>query len=700
LKLRADRASRAVIDVHGIGSMKVETADFSTARSKPAVVRDLPNGGSPALCPGKGSRVRRWAVSLMLLAMGTVMQGLLPVCEAQSPWKLVWSDEFNGTRGAAPDAANWTFQTGPGAKFGNDEAEVYCAYGSKEPPCKENQPNAYLDGNGHLILVAVKTDTTVTVGSKKAVSPVYTSARLNSVKDFRYGRLEASLRLPIAGPGVWPAFWALGRETSTVHWPAAGEIDVVEQWNPLAGQPDKIDPLAVHGSIHGPNAPGSTQGYIDQIGNYIFPGPPSNGLHQFAVEWEPGEVDFYIDGYLYSKQSVGSLTGNEIYELDRGPFAVLLNLAMGGGFFGYPNAATGPTPTLVADYVRLYQRDPGVLPSGWGNYDVGGPSEAGSSKFVNGVWTVSGGGYGIAGRFDQFQFLYRSMGGDGEVSAHVLDQTSKVQEAKAGVMLREDRGAASAFAMMFVAQDGSTHFRCRLNKGEVPSEVLYKGQVNWIKVGRAGDTFTGYASADGKSWNAVGSVKIGMTPDLDAGLIATARLNEPLNTVRFDYVNVTSTDGAYDGQAASIPGVIQAERFDTGGSGYSYSTEFGDGGPKIEQMPDKPGVDDSAGGYYLSELKANRYINYSADVTKDGSYVFAVRVASAGPGGSFHFNVDQKSQFAPVPIPDTGGALAWKEVRTQAVHLTAGHHTIALVTDSPGSGGHVGNIDLFAVRPQ
>jgi beta-glucanase (GH16 family) len=658
-----------------------------------------------AVCSMRGAgRIKAKAAvasaSLLLAAAMAFAPQLVSVSQAQSPWKLVWSDEFNGARGAPPNSMNWSFQTGSGAKFGNDEAEVYCAYGSNEAPCNGSQPSAYLDGKGHLILVAVKTGATVVVGPNKTVSPVYTSARLNSVKDFRYGRLEASLRIPIAGPGVWPAFWALGRETSMVHWPAVGEIDVLEQWNPVAGQPDKIDPLTIHGSTHGPKSPGNTQGYVDQIGNYTFPALPSNGLHQFAVEWEPGEVDFYVDGDLYSQQSVGSLTSNEVDDLDHGPFSLLLNLAMGGGFFGYPNTTTSPTPTLVADYVRVYQRDPGALPSGWGNYDAGGPSEAGWSKFANGVWTVSGGGYGIAGHFDQFQFLYRSMGGDGELSAHVLDQTSKVPEAKAGVMLREGRGAASAFAMMFVSPDGSTHFRCRQNKGEVPSEVLYKGQANWIKVGRVGDTFTGYASVDGKSWNSVGSLKISMTHDIDAGLLATARANEAPNTARFDYVDSTSTDAAYDGEAAQIPGVIQAERFDTGGSGYSYSTEFGDSGPKIEQMPDKTGVGDSAGGYYLTELKANRYINYSADVTKDGSYVFVLRVASAGSGGSFHLNVDQKALFAPVPIPDTGGALAWKEVKTQAVRLTAGHHTIALVTDAAGPGGRVGSIDFIVVRPQ
>lgn len=662
---------------------------------------DEPSDGWFALIRRGGlAGMRRAVAAPVLLGVGMVLLEPAMPCTAQSAWKLAWHDEFDGQRGAPPDPANWVFETGPGAKFGNDEAEVYCADGSSEPPCKQNEPNAYLDGSGHLVLVAVKTDTTVTVGPNKTVSPVYTSARLRSVKEFRYGRIEASLRLPEAQPGVWPAFWALGRQTATVHWPADGEIDVMEQWNPVAGQPDRMDPLTVHGSTHGPVAPGSSKGYLDQTGTYTFLRPPSGGLHQYAVEWEPGEVDFYVDGYLYSQQSVGSLTGTEVYELDRDPFSLLLNLAMGGGFFGYPNASTGPTPTLVADYVRVYQRDPGALPHGWGNVDVGGPAEPGSSEFANGVWTVAGSGVGIAGRFDQFQFLYHSMGGDGEVSAHVLDQTSKVSEAKAGVILRADRGAASAFAMMFVSPDGSTHFRCRLSQGSIPDEVLYKGQANWLKIGRAGDTFTGYASADGKTWNPVGSVKIPMGYDIDAGLIATSRDNGTPNKVRFDYVDVSNTDAAYDGHAAQIPGVIQAERFDVGTKGYSYSAEFGDNGPKVEQMPDREGTDDSESGYYLTDLKANRYINYSVDVAKEGSYVFTVRLASAGPGGSFHFNVDQKSQFAPMAIPDTGGDLQWKEVRTRAVHLSPGHHTIALVIDASGPGGHVGNFDLFAVKPE
>ncbi len=619
---------------------------------------------------------------------------------AQSPWKLVWSDEFDGQLGAPPDAAKWKFQAGNGAALaGNDEAEVYCAVPSDVTPCKANQPNAYLDGRGHLVVVAVKTDQTVTVGSKKIVSPVYTSARLNSLQTFRYGRLEASIRIPAAGKGIWPAFWAMGEASPQVHWPATGEIDVMEQWNPMPGT-NTINALTVHGAVHGPKAPGSSDGYIDLTGDYTFPNLPSGGLHQYAVDWSPGEVDFYVDGYLYERQSVGTLTGHEVWEQDRGPFFLLLNLAMGGGFFGYPDASTGPTPTMVLDYVRVYQRDESALPKGWGNYDAGGPAVAGSSAFKSGIYTVAGGGVGIAGHFDQFQFAYRGLGGDGEVTAHVIDQTSKVAQAKSGVMLRDGRGAASIFAMTFVSPDGSVHFRYRLAKGDVPSDVPYKGQASWVKVGRVGDVFTGYASADGKNWTAIGNTRLPMPHDATAGLIATARDNRAPNVVRFDYVDVTRTDAGYDGAAVSLPGVVQMESFDTGGMGYSYSNEFGETGPEVRQIVPATGSDDPAGGYYLAGLKANRYINYSVQVEKEGEYALTARVASAGSGASLHFNVDQKPVSKPLPVPDTGATGHWVEIKAGSAHLTAGHHTIALVTDGASASGSAPDIDFLKVQPQ
>ena len=45
---------------------------------------------------------------------------------------------------------------------------------------------------------------------------------------FQYGTVEARIRIPDLANGLWPAFWTLGNDISTVGWPRCGEIDVME----------------------------------------------------------------------------------------------------------------------------------------------------------------------------------------------------------------------------------------------------------------------------------------------------------------------------------------------------------------------------------------------------------------------------------------------------------------------------------------
>jgi beta-glucanase (GH16 family) len=653
----------------------------------------------------------RWVPAFGIWLIGFLC--INPV-QAQTGWKLVWSDEFNGQAGAAPDASNWRFEAGPGRVIaGNGEAETYCAYGSGDSPCKQAVPNAYQDGRGHLVVVAVRTGETVSIQGKNVSSPVYTSARLNSVKNFRYGRIEASIRVP-TGQGVWPAFWAMGVQNpkedqkQNLSWPATGEIDIMESWNPQPGT-GKIDPSLNHASIHGPNEPGSKKGYVDVTDTFTFPQPMALAFHQFAIEWRPGGVDFYCDGKLYSRQSVASLSGREVWELDNAPFYLLLNLAMGGDFFGYPDASTSPTPTMVVDYVRVYQQDESVLPRGWGNADIGGPAQPGYSSNVNGLWTVDGSGTGIAGHLDQFQFAYEALGGDGEIAARNLSQSSNVSQAKAGVMMRDGRGVGALYAMIFRSPDGSIHFRARGDENDVPGDTLYHGTGNWFKIGRSGDLFTGYVSADGKAWAIAGQAKLAMRRDVLAGLISTSRDNGALNVAQFDYVDLTGSDAAWDGTAAAIPGTVQAEDFDAGGAGYSYAAALKhkgtspfrqNDGPAVKQIETHGEPDVVPGGYYLSDLPKDTYLNYSVLIAHEGNYVFHVRIASDGIAGSIHFNLDQKPVSKPLKIPDTGGPERWKEVTSEPTHLPAGQHTIALVVDSAGASGSAGNVDFFTVRPQ
>lgn len=99
---------------------------------------------------------------------------------AAQNWQLIWSDEFNGAAGSFPDSTKWTYDTGGGG-WGNSELETYCSPGSNTAPCSSANPNAFMDGNGNLVIRA-----------RKDSSGNWTSARMKTqgLFSFQYGRIE------------------------------------------------------------------------------------------------------------------------------------------------------------------------------------------------------------------------------------------------------------------------------------------------------------------------------------------------------------------------------------------------------------------------------------------------------------------------------------------------------------------------------
>ncbi len=218
----------------------------------------------------------------------------------------------------------------------------FTAHATPAPPCRADQPNAYLDGQGHLVLVAVRTAHDChRWRATKITSPVYTSARITSVPSFRYGRIEASIRIPAAARGVWPAFWALGQEGRRRPL-AGGRRDRRDGAMESAARRTRQDRRPDR-SRRGPRtagSPGSGTGFLDQSADFVFPAPsrpmactsmPSSGRRaRRTFSWTATST---------TAPRLGSLTGKEQFgSRIAGPFSLLLNLAMGGGFFGYPDA--------------------------------------------------------------------------------------------------------------------------------------------------------------------------------------------------------------------------------------------------------------------------------------------------------------------------------------------------------------------------
>ena len=136
-----------------------------------------------------------------------------PTAAHDSPWRLVWADEFDGAPGSGVDAERWKHDTGGGG-WGNNELQTYTSRTS----------NAAHDGNALVITARRETLT-----GADGITRDYTSARILTAGRFTvtYGKIEARLKIPV-GKGIWPAFWLLGNDIGSVGWPACGEIDVME----------------------------------------------------------------------------------------------------------------------------------------------------------------------------------------------------------------------------------------------------------------------------------------------------------------------------------------------------------------------------------------------------------------------------------------------------------------------------------------
>lgn len=226
-------------------------------------------------------------------------------------YQLVWSDEFNGT---SVDPTNWVFEKGGGG-WGNNELEYYQA------------ANATV-ANGYLSITAKKQR----VGANQ-----YTSARMKTqgLHQFTFGRIEARIKMPVV-QGLWPAFWMLGTNITTVGWPKCGEIDIMEHINT-----DSLN----HGTIHWYNNGNAS------YGGQVTTSPSQ--FHVYDIEWTSSAITWHIDGVQYFTANIANGINNTT--CFQNPFFIILNLAVGGNWPGNTIDNTKLPASMVVDYVRVYQ---------------------------------------------------------------------------------------------------------------------------------------------------------------------------------------------------------------------------------------------------------------------------------------------------------------------------------------------------------
>ena len=253
-----------------------------------------------------------------------------PVDSTHKGYTLKWEEQFNGT---SLNRNDWNVEEHKSG-WVNSELQEYV----------DSPENIYVK-DGNLVLKPVKT-----VGADGKVS--YTSGRINTQNkhDFKYGLFEARIKFP-KGQGFLPAFWMMPTDENLYgQWPKCGEIDIVEV---LGNKTDTS-----YGTIHYGNPHSESQGkYTLKKGNF------SDEYHIFSAEWEPGKINWYVDGVLVHTEndwySAAEGQGEVTYPapFDQ-PFYIILNLAVGGNWPGNPDETTDiENAALMVDYVKAYQKD-------------------------------------------------------------------------------------------------------------------------------------------------------------------------------------------------------------------------------------------------------------------------------------------------------------------------------------------------------
>ena len=266
-----------------------------------------------------------WLLAAAMLLAGCA-KGKTSDIPQYEGWHLVWSDEFDGEELSAADWNRETHEKG----WVNHELQTYLP----------KEEYAYVK-DGMLVIQPVKE------------GDQYFSGRINTQKkhSLTYGRIEASIKVP-TGKGLWPAFWMMPDDESLYgYWPRCGEIDIMEI---LGHQTTRL-----HGTIHFGEPHTQMHGTYD-----LKEGDFSKEFHQFAVEWDPEEFRWYVDGELYYSTDIWftKKSGEEALPLPAPfdqPFHVILNVAVGGDWPGSPTEDTvfDERAAMYVDYVRMYQRD-------------------------------------------------------------------------------------------------------------------------------------------------------------------------------------------------------------------------------------------------------------------------------------------------------------------------------------------------------
>jgi beta-glucanase (GH16 family) len=277
-------------------------------------------------------RLRPWSENEQAQTVDVFEDWAVPTLEGvESPtaydgYDLLFADEFDGTE---LDEANWTFDIGTGnSGWGNNESQFYT-------------DRNVLVRDGVL---------TIRARSEDLAGRSYTSSRIKSQGrfDFQYGRVDVRAALP-KGQGLWPAIWMLGANFTEVDWPMSGEIDIME----LVGNNDQRVYGTAHwnnGGVSAPYSPAMFGKAFDLESGSFF-----GEYHVFSLIWTADKLTWLVDDEVYHEMALDDSANLAPF---RKSFFLIMNVAVGGNWPGYPDPANDDLvfpQEMIVDYIRIFQ---------------------------------------------------------------------------------------------------------------------------------------------------------------------------------------------------------------------------------------------------------------------------------------------------------------------------------------------------------
>jgi beta-glucanase (GH16 family) len=535
-------------------------------------------------------------------------------------YELVWADEFNYT--GFPDPSVWNMEVGNN-NGANSEKQWYT---------RNDSDNCWVD-KGYM---------TITARKENLGGQAYTSARINTKAkaEFMYGKVEARLRLPY-GQGIWPAFWMLGGNIDQVGWPKCGEIDIME----LIGGSGSRDRTA-YGTPHWADVNGNHAQYG---GSKTLPyGKFADSYHIFTIEWTDQRITWFLDGVQFHDMLTTPAALSEFQQ----EYFIILNLAVGGTWPGYPDATTVFPQKFEVDYVRVYQLANNQKIQGKDSLVAGEKDVSYSLPFAEGrkyLWSVPDGA-SIAGRADSNLIVVNWGCTQGDLVCNVTNTCGTQSVLSKNITLFQARIEGPTFydktagnLFFFVPEMNETNYLW-----DIPADASFISNNTGDTVEVAWGTGTGLVNL--QISNSCG------TSDFSKKIFKYGKYPYPDPDAPF-----------------IIPGTINSTDFDFGGEGVAYHDNdiSNQGtGPRQDERVD---TENQPSFPNVGWITTGEWLEYTIEVPQPGYYKIEMKIASANTGaiGPIRVLINGEQRTADIQVSFTGSWTSFPKVSARLLLLNA-----------------------------